>query len=268
VFAALLAALGFVGGFLSGLLGIGGGIVMVPLLLYVPPRLGFPLLDMRVVAGMTIVQVFAASMLGYLVHRRRRAISARVVRWMGGAMVLGTAGGGVASRPVSLGTLETAFVVLAVLAAPVLFAPPPADEIGEGPATSFSRPLAAATGLGIGFLSGLVGVGGAFLVIPVMIYLLGVPTRVAIGSSLGILVVSSLAGLVAKALTGQVSVPGALALCAGTLPGSWLGASLSARVPARRLRLGLAVLVTLTAARMLIDVLLAREPSLRAVGSP
>jgi uncharacterized membrane protein YfcA len=57
----LIAGLGAVSGLLSGLLGIGGGIVMAPLLLYLPPVFGLEALDMRTVAGLTIAQGFAAS---------------------------------------------------------------------------------------------------------------------------------------------------------------------------------------------------------------
>ena len=57
----LLVALGFGGAFLSGLVGVGGAIVMIPLLLYVPPLVGLEDLGIKAVAGITIVQVFAAS---------------------------------------------------------------------------------------------------------------------------------------------------------------------------------------------------------------
>jgi uncharacterized protein len=219
------------------------------------------------VAGITIVQVFAAALLGFLVHRRSQATRPQVVRWMGPGMAVGAAVGGVASKYATLTVLEAAFVVLALAAAPLLFVPPPADEIGAGPAREFSRRLAVGTAVWIGLLSGLVGVGGAFLTIPVMIYFLGVPTRAAIGSSLGVVLISSLAGLVAKLSTGQIVLPWAAALCVGALPGSWSGATVSRRVPARGLRLLLAVLVLATALRMLADLVVTlRLSSVRAIG--
>lgn len=254
VFLGLLAALGFVGGCFSGLLGIGGGIVMVPLLLFVPPVLGFPALDMRQVAGMTLVQVFVAALLGYLVHRRGRGTARDVVLWMGTSMVVGTSAGSLASGYVELAVLEGVFVALALMAAPVLFLDPPAGEVDDAVPRAFSRGLAAGSALAIGFLSGLVGIGGAFLAIPVMIYGLGVPTRVAIGSSLGVLTLAALAGALAKLGSGQAPLLWTALLCAGTVPGSWAGAHVSRRVPARGLRLSLAVLVVLTALRMLFGL--------------
>lgn len=266
VLLALLAGLGFVGGFVSGLLGIGGGVVMVPLLLYTPPLFGFAPLDMRQVAGITIVQVCAAALLGYLVHRRRRATAPGLVRWMGGGMVLGAGAGGVASSHVTLPVLEAVFAGLALVAGPVLLWPPPADEAGEGLAREFSRALAFVAALVIGLLSGLVGIGGAFLVIPVMVYLLGVPTRTAIGSSLGVTLAAALVAAAAKFQTGQIVLPWAAAVSLGALPGSWAGACTSRRVPARGLRLALAVLVILTAARMLLGLGLPPHPGRPAGG--
>ncbi len=236
---ALLAGLGFVGGFVSGLLGIGGGVVMVPLLLYTPPLFGVAPLDMRQVAGITIVQVCGAAFLGYLVHRRRQAAAPGLVRWMGSGM-LGAGAGGVTSSHVALPVLEAVFAVLTLVAGPILLWPPPAGEAGEGLARPFSRAVAFIAALAVGFLSGLVGIGGAFLLIPVMVYLLGVPTRVAIGSSLGVTLAASLVAAVAKFQTGQIVLPWAAAVSLGALPGSWAGAHTSRRLPTHGLRLALA----------------------------
>src|SRR4030095_12446320 len=71
-----LIALGLVGAFVSGLLGVGGAIVMIPLLLYGPPLLGVGEIDTRSVTGITIAQVFVAAGSGMLAHRRRRLVPA------------------------------------------------------------------------------------------------------------------------------------------------------------------------------------------------
>ena len=71
----LIGALGLVTGFLSGLLGIGGGIIMAPLLLFIPPLFGIKPLSMQVVAGLTIVQGLVACVSGALTHRRFHFVS-------------------------------------------------------------------------------------------------------------------------------------------------------------------------------------------------
>ena len=70
---------------------------------------------------------------------------------------------------------------------------------------SFHRPTAVFLGLSVGFLLGLVGQGGAFIIIPLLLYVLKIPLRVALGSTLAIGLFSSSAGLIGKTATGQVS---------------------------------------------------------------
>ena len=70
ILTAIVAAVGLAGGFLAGLLGIGGGIITAPLLLYVPPLLGQEPLGMHVVSGLTITQSLFAGLFGALAHRR------------------------------------------------------------------------------------------------------------------------------------------------------------------------------------------------------
>ena len=82
----LIGALAVVGGFLSGLLGIGGGIIMAPLLLYVPPLFGFEPLPMRMVAGLTIIQGLVACIFGALAHKKFNFVSGKLTVWMGTAI--------------------------------------------------------------------------------------------------------------------------------------------------------------------------------------
>ena len=100
----LIGGLGIVTGFLSGMLGIGGGIVMAPLLLYIPPLFGFEPLPMRIVAGLTIVQGLVACVSGALSHRQFRMVSERLSLYMGisifiAAMVGGAGAGYVSNQP-------------------------------------------------------------------------------------------------------------------------------------------------------------------------
>src|SRR5205823_7032340 len=73
-FAVTLFALGFIGAFVSGLVGVGGALVMVPLLFYVPPLLGVGSLDIKHVSGVTMAQVLAAALVGAFAHGRSAMI--------------------------------------------------------------------------------------------------------------------------------------------------------------------------------------------------
>lgn len=79
----MIGLLGLATGFISGLLGIGGGILMAPLLLYLPPLLGFAPVSMKVVAGLTIVQGLTACLSGALTHRKFHFVSGRLTAWTG-----------------------------------------------------------------------------------------------------------------------------------------------------------------------------------------
>lgn len=246
-----LVALGLGGGFLSGLLGLGGAIFMIPLLLYVPPILGVGQLDMKQVAAISMVQVLAASLSGMLVHNRNKFVSKQVLLYMGLCNALGNLAGSFLSRAASSGFLLAIFATLAVIAAVAMFIPKreqgehiPADEVG------FNRPLAAGLSLAIGGFGGMVGAPGAFVYIPAMIYLLHIPTRIVIGSTLGIVFMGALTGTIGKMATGQIIWPYALALVLGTIPASRAGAQISKKIATGYLRIAIAIIIAITGIRM------------------
>src|SRR3989338_3296160 len=110
----LIGALGLLAGFLSGLLGIGGGIIMAPMLLFVPPLFGFEPLSMQVVAGLTIIQGLLAAVLGAVTHHRFVSVSLSVV--MGPAIFIAALLGGAGAKWVSNEVLLFLFSIMALLA--------------------------------------------------------------------------------------------------------------------------------------------------------
>ncbi len=247
----LVGLLGLMSGFLSGLLGIGGGIVMAPLLLYVPPWLGLPAFSMREVAGLTIIQGLTACLSGVLVHRRFRFVSGRLAGWMGTTIFVAALTGGAAAGRVTDRLLLAIFALLALAAAALILVPTAGDcerpDVGR---LSFSRLRAVAVAAGVGFLGGLVGQGGSFLLIPLMTAFLQIPTRIAIGSNLAIVLLSSLAAFLGKALTGQVLWPLVPALVTAVVPATLAGAWVSRRLPVGGLRWLLALCIALAAIRI------------------
>jgi len=94
----LLALLAAVGGMLAGLLGFGGGVLMFPLLYYVPPLFGFARLDAQTVAAMVVSQVFFSSIVAGAAHLRSGRVQGRLAVTAGALSALGSFAGGVASK--------------------------------------------------------------------------------------------------------------------------------------------------------------------------
>ncbi len=252
----MVAGLALVAGFLSGLLGIGGGIVMAPLLLYVPPLFGFEPMAMQVVAGLTIVQGLAASLSGVLIHRRFNCVSGGLTCWMGAPIFITALAGGAMAGLVANEVLLVIFALLALVAVALVFVPTAKDS--ENPdldELSFSRGRAVVAAGSVGLLGGMVGQGGSFILIPLMTSFVQVPTRIAIGSNLAIVFLSSLAAFLGKAVTGQVVWPLALVIAVVVMPAAQVGGFISRKVPVAGLRMLLAACVGIAAVRMGISAL-------------
>lgn len=250
----VIAFLGIICGFFSGLLGIGGGIIMAPLLLYVPPILGFEPLSMHVVAGLTIVQGLVACISGVIVHKRFNSVSGRLAGWMGTTIFIAALIGGAGSGYASQHVLLLIFGMLALLAAILILKPrvkekktPPVSEL------SFSLWRAISTAGSVGVLGGMVGQGGSFILIPLMTSFVRIPTRIAIGSNLAIVLLSTIAGFLGKALTGQIEWLLSIPIVITVIPATQIGGVLSHKVPVVKLRKILGVLITVAAVRILIS---------------
>lgn len=252
----LLFLVGLGTGMCSGLLGIGGGILLVPALLYLPPLVGGVHMDMKVIAGLTMVQGFVASCSGIFGHRRDHHVCWRLVRHMGPAMLVGSAAGALLSVRVPSRVLLAMFAALALVAAILMLLPrAQADADTKPEAITYPVPLAIGVPFLLGGFLGMVGQSGAFILIPFMLYVLRVPTRLALGSSLGITLFSATAGLAGKVVTAQVAFAPAVALLSGAVLGGAAGGWCSGQVSARLLRYALAGIVGGTALRIWYELL-------------
>jgi uncharacterized membrane protein YfcA len=250
----LLALLGTICGFFSGLLGIGGGIIMAPLLLYVPPLLGFEPLSMHTVAGLTIVQGLVACISGVIVHKRFNTVSGRLAGWMGTTIFIAALIGGAGAEYASQHVLLLIFGVLALLAAILMLTPGEKEKDTPGASgLSFSLWRAVSTAGSVGVLGGMVGQGGSFILIPLMTSFVRIPTRIAIGSNLAIVLLSTTAGFIGKAVTGQIEWLLAVPIVLTVIPATQIGGILSHKVPVVKLRKILGVLIAAAAVRILIS---------------
>ena len=250
----LLLVLGLIGGTLSGLLGIGGGLVIVPLLLYAPLWLGFDPIDIRTATAVAVVQVTAATLSGAIAHRRRGSVYMRLAVTMSVASALGALGGGVFSASVPANILLLTTATLATVAALLMFLPARVELTEEGATPPFNRVVVCVSGFVIGLIIGMNG-SGAFLMMPTLIYLVGLPTQIAIGTVLAVGFPTSLAAALGKIATGQVPLALAGIVVVGAVVGAQAGSWIGARTPPRVLRWLYGGLVSMIAAGLWWDIL-------------
>src|SRR5205085_8703794 len=129
---AITAVAGLVASFLSGLLGIGGGLVLTPLLLYLPPVLGVGAIPVKIVTGLTIVQAISGSVLGTLRHRSYGNVSSRLVWLMGPPSAIASLIGAFISRDTPDNVILIIFAILAFAAGVMLLLPvTPRDALAD-----------------------------------------------------------------------------------------------------------------------------------------
>jgi uncharacterized membrane protein YfcA len=246
-----LLVLAMFGGFVAGLLGVGGAVVMIPLLLYVPPMLGVGALGVKAVAGATMVQVFVAALSGMLVHRRHNAVNQEIA-WVGGLSMAGASlVGALFSYWVPDRSLLLIFALM-VMAAGLLVLVPVDPEPSRG---RYGRLRTTLVCCGVGTAAGLVGAGGAFLLVPLLHVVARVPIQVAIGSSLAITALGAVTGVVGKLVTGQIPYSAAAVMALGAVPGARIGAAVSRRLSAFHLKLALGLAILAIGIRVWLDVL-------------
>ncbi|PCD77783.1 sulfite exporter TauE/SafE family protein [Pseudothioclava arenosa] len=276
----LLLGLGGLVGLLSGLFGVGGGFLITPLLFFIgiPPAVA-------VATGAN--QVVASSVSGVLAQFKRKAVDVP----MGIVLLVGGVGGSalgiwVFNLLTALGQIDLVvqlcYVVFLGAIGLLMFQealrtmrrtkkggarrkrhqhlwlhnlPLKMKFRASGLYISVIPPLL--VGLIVGVLAAIMGVGGGFIMVPAMIYLLGMPTKVVIGTSLFQILFVSAFTTAMHAITNQsVDVMLALMLIVGGVIGAQFGSRLGARLNAEQLRILLALLVILVAVKLGLELLL------------
>nr|WP_026821075.1 sulfite exporter TauE/SafE family protein [Arthrobacter castelli] len=251
------ATLGFglVVGLLLGLVGGGGSILAVPALVY---GVGMP---MAGAVPSSLVVVGASSAVGVL-PRIRRSVDWQLALIIGVTGALAAFAGAAVNRLLEQRTLLLIFAVIMVAAGIRMFLPvkagQAADRCHPDDIVQWGRflPKSIATGVVVGFLTGMLGVGGGFLIVPALTLVLGVSMSVAVGTSLVIIVINSIGGVIAHAgdftVDWSLTILFAIAAMAASLVGSRIGRSL----PDKVLKRGFATLIMVVAIFVTLKVLL------------
>ncbi|MFC7060281.1 sulfite exporter TauE/SafE family protein [Halobacillus seohaensis] len=246
--------IGFAGSYISGMLGIGGSIIKYPMLLYIPQLFGVAAFTAHEVSGISAVQVLFATIGGVWAYRKGGYLNKTLIAYMGITILIGSFIGGYGSKLLSEGGINLTYGILALIAAVMMFIPKkgiddiPLDQV------EFNKWLAAFLSLIVGIGAGIVGAAGAFLLVPIMLVVLKIPTRMTIASSLAITFISSIGATVGKVTTGQVDYYPAAIMIIASLIASPLGAHAGKKVNTKALQVILAVLIAGTAIKIWMDI--------------
>ncbi|EQB13470.1 sulfite exporter TauE/SafE family protein [Novosphingobium lindaniclasticum] len=276
----IIVGLGAITGLLSGMFGVGGGFLTTPLMIFygIPPT---------VAAASAASQVTGASVSGVFAHTRRGGVDYH----MGGVMVAGGIvgtgiGAGLFSLLQRLGQIDTVINILYVLMLGSIGGLMAKESIQTIRAERSGVPIAARKrrhhpmvaslplrwrfyrsglyisplaplllGIGTGILTMLMGVGGGFILVPAMLYILGMSANVVVGTSLfQILFVTMATTMMHSMTTHAVDIVLASLLLLGSVTGAQLGAQFAQKASPVKLRLVLAIIVLLVAGRMAIGL--------------
>ena len=247
--------IGFIGSYISGMLGIGGSIIKYPMLLYIPPMFGLAAFTAHEVSGISAIQVFFATLGGMWAYRKGGYLNKPLIFYMGGAILIGSFIGGYGSRLMSEGGINLIYGILALVAAVMMFVPKKGiDDIPLDKVT-FNKWLSAILALIVGVGAGIVGAAGAFLLVPIMLVVLKIPTRMTIASSLAITFISSIGATVGKITTGQIDYYPAFIMIIASLIASPLGAMAGKKMNTKILQVILAIIIFATAIKIWLDIL-------------
>lgn len=250
-----LFLIGFAGSFISGMLGIGGAIINFPMLLYIPVMLGVGHFTAHEVSGITAIQVFFATLGGVLVYRKGGFLNKKLITYMGLSILVGSFIGGFGSTHMTENGINVVYGILALIAVIMMFVPKRGIDNIPLEQVKFNKWLAALFAFIVGSGAGIVGAGGAFLLVPIMLTVLKIPTRMTIASSLAITLISSIGAVSGKISTGQVEILPSLIMVIASLIAAPLGANAGKRVNTKTLQIIMGILILATAVKTWMEIL-------------
>lgn len=227
-----------------GLLGGGGSIMTVPILVYL---LGLPTKE---AVATSLLVVGTTSLVALALHARAGNVDVRTGLIFAAFAMLGAFGGGTVAAWLPGWSLLALFTAL-MLATGIAMLRGRATPAKPLDARPLPIPSVAVEGLVVGAVTGLVGAGGGFLVVPALVLLGGLPMARAVGTSLLVIVLKSFAGFAGYAAHVELDFKLAGLIIAAALVGTWGGVALSARVDGARLRRGFAWFVLAMGAFMI-----------------
>ena len=164
--------------------------------------LGFTGYTAHEVSGITAVQVFFATFAGAWAYRKSNDMDKTLVVYMGASILIGSFIGSFGANALEEHTVNVVYAALATIAAIMMFVP----KRNNGDELKYNKWIASLLAFIVGGASGIIGAGGSFLLVPIMLVILKLPIRTTIATSIAITFISSVGITTGKVITGQVVV--------------------------------------------------------------
>lgn len=234
-----LIILGFAVGTFGTLVGIGGGVILVPIFLlllhYTPQH----------TIGTSLAVVFFNALSGTYAYIKQKKVFYDAGIRFSLATIPGAIIGSYLAGYFTSKTFNMTFGIILILLASIMFYRTIGKQSTEKPFDKddfqYNRTLGITLSFGVGFLSSILGIGGGIIHVPILVYLLGFPTHVATATSHFVLAISSFVGVGSHLLIGNVLIIPALSIGAGATLGAQVGARLSLKMKSRPILILLSV---------------------------
>lgn len=240
--------IGVIGGTIAGLMGIGGGTVIVPLLLYLSG------IDIKAATAVSMVHIVFASISGTIFNYYQKTIIFKYSVYFGLSSMVFSFMGGYFTKYIPDLTIKIMY--LAALTASLILMLLRSRITGHKTDPSKSDlykiiPIGAVAG----FMAGILGIGGGFLFVPALLFFMGLPMNIATGTSLGAIIFTSIPGLAGKMLSVDFNILFGVIVGLGGIGGARLGTYLKRRINPVAIRIIFILFFIAVFARVIIDIL-------------
>jgi len=230
---------GLLSGVMSGAMGIGGAIIATPFI----RLLG---VDAHDAIGTTVPAILPSALTGTLAYMKQGLVDKKAALSTALPAVLAAIAGAFATRAFDGSVLMLLTAVLLLLLAVRSFPTRPKEDHADHARTSSSTAYGVLGAIS-GFMSGLLGVGGGFIMVPAYLRWFRLPVKVALGTSLAVICITVVPNAVAQGVVGNIRVQETGLLALGVVPGAYLGAKASIAANDRRLQMAIALFMACVA---------------------
>ncbi|WP_192954789.1 sulfite exporter TauE/SafE family protein [Gallaecimonas mangrovi] len=255
--------LGAIAGVLSGLLGIGGGLVIVPALALLLPKVGIShLLVMPMALATSLATICVTGSSSVMAHQRRGSVPWQQARWLIAGMIVGGLLGAQIASLVEGIWLKRLFAIFLFFSAWRMLSRRREAEVSDQ--LKLSNPTLGGINIGVGMLSSMLGIGGGTLLVPLLTFA-GMAMKQAVAAAATCTLAVAVSGTLSYAISGMhqhhlpagslgfLYLPALLALLPGAFFMAPVGVRLLHKVSAQKVRYGFAVLMVLVGLEMLLD---------------